>query len=96
VKDEIYKLASISLCSNTIGQVATGLMVQPPKLGDASYDQYEKEKSTILESMQRRAHMLSVALNSVEGMRCTSIDGAMYAFPTIKLPGKYKYEYIII
>ena len=27
VKQELYKLASISLCSNTIGQIATGLMV---------------------------------------------------------------------
>jgi alanine transaminase len=28
VRQEIYKLASISLCSNTIGQIATGLMVR--------------------------------------------------------------------
>lgn len=88
VKDELYKLASISLCSNTIGQLATGLMVQPPQAGDASFASYQQEKDAILSSMQRRAAMLSVALNSVEGMSCTSIDGAMYAFPTITLPPK--------
>eukprot|EP01039_Chlorochromonas_danica_P004293 gene4293-4713_t len=88
VKDELYKLASISLCSNTVGQIATGLMVQPPKPNDASYASYKQEKDTILQSMQRRADMLSKALNSVDGMSCTSIDGAMYAFPTITLPPK--------
>ncbi len=28
VKQQIYKLASISLCSNTVGQIATGIMVR--------------------------------------------------------------------
>lgn len=85
VKEELYKLASISLCSNTIGQLATGLMVQPPKPGDASFESYRGERDAILSSMQRRAQMLSKALNSVPGVSCTSIDGAMYAFPTIRL-----------
>ena len=34
--DELYKLKSIELCSNTIGQVATLLMVDPPKKGKES------------------------------------------------------------
>ena len=29
--DMLYKLKSIELCSNTVGQVATYLMVDPPK-----------------------------------------------------------------
>jgi hypothetical protein len=32
----IYKLKSIELCSNTIGQVAAQLMVDPPKKGRES------------------------------------------------------------
>ena len=88
VKQEIYKLASISLCSNTLGQVATGIMVQPPKSGDASYAQYVSERDAILSSMKRRAASLSVALNKLPGISCTSIDGAMYAFPTVVLPRK--------
>ena len=87
VKSEIYKMASISLCSNTIGQIAVGLMCQPPKEGDESYPVYIKEKTDILESLKRRADKLSVALNKLEGVRCNSIDGAMYAFPQITLPG---------
>ncbi len=88
VKQEIYKLSSISLCSNTVGQIATGIMVNPPQPGEESFDVYSKERDGILNSMQRRANMLSGALNKMEGISCTSIDGAMYAFPTITLPRK--------
>lgn len=88
VKAEIYKLASISLCSNTVGQIATGVMVQPPKEGDESYETYKKEKGDILSSLQRRSAKLSAALNKLQGMSCQQIDGAMYAFPTITLPQK--------
>ena len=83
------KLASISLCSNTVGQITTGLMVNPPQLSDASYEVYMKEKNGILESLKRRANALSGALNKLDGVSCNSIDGAMYAFPTITLPSKY-------
>lgn len=86
VKAEIYKLASISLCSNTIGQIATGIMVQPPKKGETSFKLYNKEKTDILESLNRRAQKLSEALNALPGVSCNTIDGAMYAFPTVKLP----------
>jgi len=29
----LYKLKSINLCSNTMGQIATGLLVDPPQRG---------------------------------------------------------------
>lgn len=88
VKQEIYKLASISLCANTIGQMAAGLMVNPPRPGDASFPMYQAERDTILQSLKRRAEKLTLAINKLPGVSCNSIDGAMYAFPTITLPGK--------
>lgn len=88
VRAEIYKLASISLCSNTVGQIATGIMVHPPSESDESGPQYATERDAILSSMKRRATMLSKALNEMEGISCTSIDGAMYAFPTVTIPPK--------
>lgn len=36
--DMLYKLKSIELCSNTIGQIAAQLMVDPPKEGRESND----------------------------------------------------------
>ena len=38
--------------------------------------------------MKRRAQLLSAALNQMDGISCTTIDGAMYAFPTVNLPGE--------
>jgi alanine transaminase len=87
VQAEILKLTSISLCSNSIGQVATGVMVNPPRRGDPSYDLYASEKDTILASLKRRSLKISNELNKLSGVSCTAIEGAMYAFPTITLPG---------
>jgi hypothetical protein len=47
VIDQIYKKASISLCSNVVGQVNVGLMVNPPQPGSQSYDLYHSETSGI-------------------------------------------------
>lgn len=89
VRQEIYKLASISLCSNTVGQIATGIMVHPPSETEESGTQFIAERDAILQSMKRRALMLSKALNEMEGISCTSIEGAMYAFPSIVIPRKF-------
>lgn len=45
VRAELYKLSSLSLCSNTIGQLATGIMINPPKPGDPSFETFKKVKS---------------------------------------------------
>merc|ERR1711871_639477 len=86
VVDQLYKLASVSLCSNVDGQLMVGLMVNPPKPGDASYDRYNSEKQDILQSLQRRAQRIVDALNTLEGVTCNQSQGALYAFPQIELP----------
>ncbi|KAF3639137.1 putative alanine aminotransferase, mitochondrial [Capsicum annuum] len=79
--EEIYKVASISLSPNVPGQIFMGLMVNPPKPGDISYDQYVRESKGILESLRRRAHMMTDGFNS-----CRNVVCAMYSFPQIRLP----------
>lgn len=86
VKRELYKLASVTLCSNTVGQFSTGLMVNPPSPGDESYPLYSKQRADILSSLRRRAEKLGKVLNSLEGMTCNPSEGAMYLFPQIQLP----------
>lgn len=86
VLDEFYKLASISLCPNVIGQLAVGLMVNPPKPGDPSYKLYHEETTAIYESLKRRAVRVVESLNSMEGVTCNPSEGAMYAFPKITIP----------
>jgi len=88
VKAQLLKLVSIGLCSNTLGQIATGLMVQPPKPGDASHQPYVTERDRIMESLKRRATKLVASLNELEGVTCNQPQGAMYAFPSVTLPPK--------
>lgn len=85
---EIYKCASINLCPNTVGQVAVSCLVNPPKPGDESYEQYNKERTDEIASLRRRARMVTDAFNALEGVTCTFTEGAMYAFPRIHLPKK--------
>lgn len=86
VVTEIYKVASINLCPNVPGQVALGLMVNPPKPGDPSYALFRKEKDSLIESLKKRAQMITNAFNSLEGVVCQATEGAMYSFPRITLP----------
>jgi aspartate/methionine/tyrosine aminotransferase len=51
VAEQLYKLKSIELCSNTVGQIATHLLVSPPKKGeesDATVEKYLKERNQIM------------------------------------------------
>jgi glutamate--glyoxylate aminotransferase len=86
VVDELYKIASINLSPNMPGQIAVGLMVNPPKVGDESYELFKKEKQDILGSLQRRARRIVDAFNSLEGVSCQDTNGALYAFPRFTLP----------
>lgn len=86
VVDEIYKIASINLSPNVPGQVAVGLMVNPPRPGDFSHEQYKREKDNLIESLKRRARLMTDAFNALEGVTCQETEGAMYSFPKISIP----------
>lgn len=47
VMEQLFKVASVSLCSNVLGQVMVSLMVDPPKKGDESYEMYRTEREAI-------------------------------------------------
>lgn len=87
--DELYKLSAINLCSNLPGQVALGLMVNPPRPGDPSYALYLKETTDLHSSLQRRAARITAGLNAIPGVSCQPTEGALYAFPQIHLPPKF-------
>jgi len=85
---ELKKLQSAQLCSNTVGQIVVDCITNPPKPGDESYDLYKKEKADVLDSLKTRGKMVYEILNSIEGVSCNEVMGAMYAFPRIVLPKK--------
>lgn len=39
-----------------------------------------------LQSLKRRAHLVVSTFNSLEGVSCTEVEGALYAFPRLSLP----------
>lgn len=88
VKADFYKLSSVSLCPNVVGQVVVSLMVNPPKAGDESYALYAKERDAIYNSLKSRAEIVSSTMNKLPGISCQPPEGAMYAFPSITLPKK--------
>ncbi len=77
VQAEMYKLASINLSPNTTGQIAMGVMVNPPVLGDESYPLWTRERAAVLASLGRRAAAITEALNQLPGMCCISVRPCM-------------------
>lgn len=72
-KAMIYKMKSINLCSNTVGQVSTGLMLNPPKKGresDEVVEQYLSEEKHLHEQLKLKAHMITDGLNKMDGISC--------------------------
>ena len=67
---QIYKFISIMLCPPVIGQCLVGLMVDPPKAGEPSYDLYEKEYHGIRNGLHQRALALYKAFQQMEGVKC--------------------------
>ena len=83
VKDQIFKMVSIMIASNTLGQVALELALNPPKSVDPSYEKFVKEKDYIQLALMRKAKYIDKALNKMENISCNDVEGAMYAFPSI-------------
>jgi len=89
INDEMYKMFSMSLCSNTIGQAMMAQIVTPPVEGDPSYKLYKSERDTIFNGMIKKAGIVHKMLNEIKGIDAMPIEGAMYAFPSVTLPKAY-------
>lgn len=91
-EEMLYKLKSIELCSNTPGQIATHLMVDPPQIARESaecVDLYNKEAGFVMGGMTERAKLLTDSFNDMKQVTCTEIEGAMYGFPRLHFSQKF-------
>ncbi|XP_028665485.1 alanine aminotransferase 2 [Erpetoichthys calabaricus] len=88
VRTQMIKLLSVRLCPPVSGQVAMDVVVNPPQPGEQSFEQFAKEKKTVLRELARKARLTEEILNSVPGIKCNPVQGAMYAFPRIFIPPK--------
>lgn len=61
-------------------------VVNPPQPGEPSYTQFKAEKDEVLKSLAVRAKMVADTFNSIPGMSCNTVQGAMYAFPQVQHP----------
>ncbi|XP_053678980.1 alanine aminotransferase 1 [Anopheles nili] len=84
----LLKCISAQLCPTTAGQAVLDCVVNPPRKGEPSYELFAKEKQDVLDSLRERAELVARTFNSIEGFSCNPVQGAMYAFPQIRLPAK--------
>ena len=50
-------------------------MVNPPKPGEESYDQFAAEEKEIFDSLVRRSKALVKGLNEIDGVTCNMAEG---------------------
>lgn len=94
-KDVLMKLASVSLCSNTVGQALTYLMVSAPEEGSEPYESFLQEKRRVLQELFDKATLLRTAFEGMEGVECFGRIGALYLFPRLGPlpPGTTDFDY---
>ncbi|KAJ1289793.1 hypothetical protein BS78_02G191800 [Paspalum vaginatum] len=80
------EVASLTICPNIAGQILISLAMDPPKLGDESFELFKDEKEKIHSSFWKWAKTLEKAFSSLEGMSCNKFEGALYFFPRLHLP----------
>uniref|UniRef100_A0A3Q3VWC9 Alanine aminotransferase 1 n=1 Tax=Mola mola TaxID=94237 RepID=A0A3Q3VWC9_MOLML len=88
VKAQLTKLVSVRLCSPICGQVLMDLVVNPPQPDEPSHTSFMKERKLVLSNLAEKAKLTEEIFNTVPGITCNPVQGAMYTFPRITLPQK--------
>jgi len=84
----LQKSISAKLCPTVVGQACMDAVVNPPSEGEPSHPSWKAQVDATLASLAERAKLVADTLNSIEGISCNTVQGAMYAFPRIHLPPK--------
>ncbi|KAG5270577.1 hypothetical protein AALO_G00194240 [Alosa alosa] len=88
VKAQLVKLRSVQLCPPVSGQAAMDVIVNPPRPDEPSFSCFQQEKTAVLGALAEKAKLTEEILNSVPGIQCNPVQGAMYAFPQLFIPPK--------
>lgn len=88
VKELLMKLLRSKMCPSLLGQIITYCITNPPRPDEPSHNLFVKQKTEILKSLKERAEFCYQQLNSVKGLSCNKVVGAMYVYPKIDLPPK--------
>ncbi|MEW6073741.1 MAG: aminotransferase class I/II-fold pyridoxal phosphate-dependent enzyme [Planctomycetota bacterium] len=95
--DVLYKIASVSLCPNTVGMALVYLMVTPPAAGSPSHALFARERAHVLSELEAKAKLVREAFTRMAGVECFGRIGALYLFPRLGvLPaGKTDFDYCL-
>lgn len=63
-------------------------MLLPPDLLPLCFLLLYQERTTTLSALADKAKLTEQVLNTVEGICCNPVQGAMYSFPRITIPEK--------
>ncbi|XP_037543435.1 LOW QUALITY PROTEIN: alanine aminotransferase 2-like [Nematolebias whitei] len=88
VKAQLMKLLSVRICPPVPGQALMDLVVNPPQPGEPSYERFIMERTATLSTLAEKAKLTEQVLNTVQGISCNPVQGAMYSFPSITIPEK--------
>ncbi|XP_024291717.1 alanine aminotransferase 2-like isoform X1 [Oncorhynchus tshawytscha] len=88
VQAQLSKLVSVRLCPPVPGQALMDLVVNSPQPGEPSHITFMKERTATLSLLAEKAKLTEQILNTVPGITCNPVQGAMYSFPNISLPEK--------
>lgn len=90
ITNQLVKLKSINLCSNSIGQLMVDLMCNPPlqDVQESTRVAYQREHKALFDSLKKRAGLVTNFLRGMKNITCNEVEGAMYAFPQIKFSNK--------
>ena len=92
LKSAIFGMRELEMCPNIVAQLCLDLLVKPPTSKTSSKKTVEdhlRDLELKKTTLQERADFLNNVLNSVEGVSCRKLEGAMYAFPKINLPDAF-------
>lgn len=88
VKEILMQLLASRLCPTLLGQIIMYCITNTPLPNEPSYQLFKTEKTNILESLKLRAQYCYRMFNSVEGLSCNKVIGAMFVYPRIHLSKK--------
>lgn len=88
VRKTLMKSITARLCPPVLGQVVMEAIVNPPRPGEPSYEKFQFEKNEVLTQLAEKAKLVTETFNSIEGISCNEVQGAMYCFPRLHLPEK--------
>ncbi|XP_015243799.1 PREDICTED: alanine aminotransferase 1-like [Cyprinodon variegatus] len=72
------------------GQLALDLMLNPPKLGDPSYNTFAQETLLTQATLARNAQRALKLLNDLPGISCQPAKGGIYLYPHLDLPPEFR------